>query len=279
MRLRRLSFLITVTALLLGVPVYSAVQAVERIEPTPGELQNVGVDEKFGGQIPLDLSFTEASGERVKLSQYFNGKKPVILTLNYSDCPMLCNLQLDAFVEGLRKVAWSIGDQFDIVTLSIDPHEALDHTKAFKAKYVESYARPGAAAGWHFLTGSEADIHAIADAVGFRYQYVPERKEFAHTAALIIASPSGTVSRYLYGVMYEARELRFGLVEAAQGKVGSPVDRILLYCFHYDATAGKYAPVAANIMRLGGAVTVLVLGGFLGLFWLRENRKQRTSLG
>lgn len=269
------------SALLAGILVLCghsvAAWAVDRMEDAPKELENVGIDEKLGGQVPLNLEFMDIQGSTVKLSEIVTGKKPVILTLNYSDCPMLCNLQLDGFVEGLRGITWTAGDQFDIVTVSIDPKEEGARTSQFKAKYVGTYDRPQAAAGWHFLRGSESNIQALANAVGFRYAYVPERKEFAHTAAVMILSPTGVVSRYLYGVMYEPRDLRFALVEAAEGKVGSTVDRILLYCFHYDATAGRYAPVAANIMRLGGAITVLVLGGILGMFWLRDIRKNRKT--
>jgi protein SCO1/2 len=252
---------------------------VERLEDSPKELDGVGIDEKLGGQVPLNLTFTDADGGAVKLSDIITSRRPVLLTLNYSDCPMLCNLQLDGLVEGLRGIAWSAGEQFDILTVSINPAEKLDRTRAFRDKYLSTYERATARAGWHFLTGNEQNIEALARAVGFGYRFVPERQEYAHTAAAILLSPEGLVTRYLYGVLYEPRDLRFALVEAAEGKVGSTVDRILLYCFHYDAAVGKYAPMAANIMRLGGVVTVILLAGILGAYWLRETKSRNVPLG
>jgi protein SCO1/2 len=252
---------------------------VERIEDAPKELDGVGVDEKLGAQVPLNLAYNDADGGAVKLSDIITSRRPVLLTLNYSDCPMLCNLQLDGLVEGLRGVAWSAGDQFDVLTVSINPSEQLERTRAFRDKYLSTYERPTARTGWHFLTGNAQNIEALARAVGFGYRFVPERQEYAHTAVAILLSPDGVVTRYLYGVLYEPRDLRFALVEAAEGKVGSTVDRILLYCFHYDATVGKYAPMAANIMRLGGVVTVILLAGILGAYWLRETKSRNVPLG
>lgn len=254
-------------------------QGADRIEAGPKELEDVGIDEKLGGQVPLNLAFTNSEGENVTLGQIVSGRRPVILTLNYSSCPMLCSLQLDALVEGMRGLAWTAGVEYDVITVSIDPKESLERNKLFKQKYLDQYQREPAKEGWHFLQGSQTNIEAVARAVGFKYTWVKERQEYAHTAALMVLSPEGMVSRYLYGVLYEPRDLRFALVEAAEGKVGSTVDRILLYCFHYDATVGKYAPFAANIMRLGGLLTVIVLGGLLGGFWLRDAKKQRIPLG
>ena len=253
--------------------------ATERMEKGPAALDGVGIDEKLGGQVPLQLRFNNAEGEAVALNQLITTHRPTILTLNYSSCPMLCSLQLDGFVNGLRDLAWTIGEQFDIITVSIDPHEARDRTQAFRDKYLGMYEREAAREGWQFLTGDEKNIRALADAVGFKYKYVEDHKEYAHAAAVMVLSPEGIVSRYLYGVIYEPRDLRFALVEAAEGKVGSTLDRILLYCFHYDATVGRYAPVAANIMRLGGLVTVVALVGVLGIFWFKDERKQRIPLG
>ena len=254
-------------------------EAAGRMEPGPKELENVGVDEKLGEQVPLNLGFTNSEGQKVTLGQIISGRRPVILTLNYSSCPMLCSLQLDALVEGMRGIAWTAGVEYDIVTVSIDPNESVDRNRLFKEKYLNQYQREPAKEGWHFLQGTEVNIETVARSVGFKYTYVKERQEYAHTAAIMLLSPEGVVTRYLYGVLYEPRDLRFALVEAAEGKVGSTVDRILLYCFHYDAAVGKYAPFAANIMRLGGVLTVIVLGGLLGGFWLRDAKKQRIPLG
>ena len=258
-----------------GLLCASSTLHAERKEAAPKELEGVGIDEKLGAQLPLERVFTDSDGQPRTLGSVLEGDKPVILTLNYSNCPMLCNLQLDGFVGGLRGLDWSAGDEFRVVTISIDPKESTERAKATKEKYLKQYGRAGTEAGWTFLTGSEESIRAVANTVGFKYQYVEERQEYAHTAALVVLSPGGAVSRYLYGVLYEPRDMRMALVEASRGKVGSAVDRILLYCFHSDATAGRYAPVAANIMRLGGAFTVVLLAGVLGGFWMREAKKQR----
>jgi protein SCO1/2 len=221
------------------------------------------------------LKFTDAEGTPTQLSDVLGSRRPVMLTLNYSDCPMLCNLQLDALVEGLKGVAWTAGEQYDILTVSINPSEKLERTRATRDKYVEAYGRPSAKQGWHFWTGTQENIQALARTVGFKYQFVEARQEYAHTAAVMLLSPDGQVTRYLYGVVYNPADLRLALVEAGEGKIGSTVDRILLYCFHYDASAGRYAPVAANIMRLGGFVTVIVLASVLGMYWLNETKKTR----
>lgn len=249
---------------------------VERIETGPKELDNVGVDEHLGAQVPINVAFTDSSGEHVALSQYVTGQRPVLLTLNYADCPMLCNLQLDGLLEGLRDMSLSPGKDFEIITVSIDPNEDLAHTRRFKDKYISSYDRPGAEKGWHFLTGSQTSIETVARAVGFKYTFVPDRKEYAHTAVVMALSPEGMVTRYLYGVTFAPRDLRLAVLEASEGKVGSTLDRILLYCFHYDATVGRYSTTAANIMRLAGALTVLLLGGTLGLYWLKEFKTKRV---
>jgi protein SCO1/2 len=249
----------------------------ERLEKGPKELDNVGIDEKLGGQVPLNLDFKESDGSRVTLGQIIDARRPAILTLNYSDCPMLCSLQLDGFSEGLRELKWTVGEEFDVITVSIDPKESIEHSRLFKEKYLTQYRRDAAKRGWHFLTGEQTQIEALAAAVGFKYTYVPERKEYAHTAAVMVLSPEGVVSRYLYGVQYAARDLKLALVEAAEGKVGSTVDRILLYCFHYDATTGKYTAVAQNIMRLTGAMTLLILGSAMGVFWMRDERRHRAK--
>jgi protein SCO1/2 len=252
---------------------------VERLEAGPKELEDVGVDEHLGAQVPINLPFVDSSGEHVALSQYVTGLRPVLLTLNYADCPMLCNLQLDGLLEGLREMSLNPGQDFEIVTVSIDPNEQLTHTKRFKDKYIAGYGRKDADKGWHFLTGSLDSIEKVARAVGFKYTFVPERKEYAHTAVVMVLSPDGMVSRYLYGVTFAPRDLRLAVLEASEGKIGSTLDRILLYCFHYDATVGRYSAAAANIMRLAGALTVLLLGGTLGLYWLKEFKTKRVPRG
>jgi len=241
------------------------------IEDKPDGIKGVGIDEKLGEQVPLDLKFRDAKGRTITLKELFSGDRPVLLSLNYSGCPMLCRVQINGLVACLAEMEWTTGQQFDVVSVSIDPLETSAQAALTKKKYVEEYGRAGAAAGWRFLTGDEASIRQLADAVGFRYKYVEERQEYAHTAAIMVCSPDGLVCRYLYGVMFEPKTVRLSLVEASEGEVGSTIDRILLFCFHYDETSGRYGPVAQRIMAAGGALTVAVLGLALLPYWLRKS--------
>jgi len=249
--------------------------AAERMEPLPKQLEGVGITEHPGAQVPLDLEFVAEDGKPVRLRSYFDGKKPVILNLGYYRCPMLCGLVLSGLLQGLKETAWSVGREFEVVTVSIDPLETPTLARLKKESYLAEYGRPGAAAGWHFLTGREESIRKLADAVGFGYRYVPERGEYAHAAVLFMATPDGHIARYLYGVLYAAGTLRMALTEAGQGKVGTTADRILLTCFHYDAEQGRYVVAAMTLMRTGGGVTVLVVGGWLLARWRRDARKPR----
>lgn len=246
------------------------------MEPMPAALAGVGIEERPGATLPLDLPFVDSEGRAVRLGAYFGGERPVLLMLVYYRCPMLCGLLFNGVVEGLRGLAWTPGRQFDIVTVSIDPLETPTLARLKKQNYLQMYARPEAAPGWHFLTGREADIRALAEAVGFGYRWVEERQEYAHAAAVMVATPDGRLSRYLYGLLYDGRTLRLALTEAGQGRVGSTADRLLLYCFHYDANAGRFVVAAANVMRLGAFATVAVLGVWLGGWWLREWRRRDT---
>lgn len=247
---------------------------VTRLEPAPKRLEGVNVIEHLDAQLPLDLAFSDTRGEKVTLGDFVTGHKPVIFTLNYSDCPMLCSLQLNGMVNALKEIDWTAGDEFDIVTVSLNPAEQAEQARRTQERYVGSYGRPDAARGWHFLTGSEASIQALAHSLGIEYGYNEQRKEYIHPAVLAIATPTGHIARYLYGIEYSAKTLRLSLIEASQGKIGTSVDRIILFCFHYDETEGRYAPMAMNIMRLGGGLTALGLGGFLSAFWLRQWRKR-----
>ncbi len=247
----------------------------ERKEAAPEEIQDVGVDEHPDVQIPLDLPFVDSNGQKVRLGDLFDGKTPVILTLNYSNCPMLCSLQLTGLFEGLQGVDWNLGDQYRMVTVSIDPEEKPERAEATKEKYLTIYGRPNVADGWHCLTGSDTNIHKLADAVGFRYAYLPETKEYAHAAVTMVCTPDGRMSRYLYGVEYPPQTVRLALLEASQGKIGTTMDKVLLFCFQYDETAGRYGPSAVKIMQAGGVLTLMFLGGLLGIYWLREWSKAR----
>lgn len=252
-----------VVAFVMGVP--ASAQLLEKLPP---EMQGVGVDDKSGTQIPLDLRFRDENGEALSLADIFTGERPVLLSLNYSDCPMLCGLQLNGLVAGLREMKWLAGREFVVVSVSVDPLETTARAKQTEQKYLKTYNRPGAADGFRFLTGSQKSIRALADAVGFRYKYVPDTKEYSHTATEIVCTPEGVVSRYLNGVAYDPQTLRLSLVEAGDGQIGTTFDQLLMYCFHYDETKGRYAPTARRIMSLGAAVTIFALVVGLVPFWM-----------
>lgn len=253
---------------------------VTRMEPAPARLGGIDIEEHLDRTLPLGLEFTSTRGEAVLLSHYVRGERPVIFTLNYSDCPMLCSLQLNGLVTALGQLDRVPGRDFEIVTVSLDPAETSERARATEQRYHAQVSR--GADGWHFLTGRKENIDALADSLGIRYGYNEKRREYVHPASLVITTPSGRISRYLYGIDYHPKTLSLSLVEAAEGKIGSSVDRLILYCFHYDETEGRYAPVAMNIMRVGGGLTALVLVGFLARYWLeylRRRRMQTAPLG
>lgn len=253
------------------------VRRPDTVDEQPKRLHGVDVNEHPGRAVPLDVGFTDENGKPVTLADYFDGSVPVLLTLNYSNCPMLCGLELDGLTEGLKKLAWSAGKQFRIITISIDPTETPERAHKTKNRFMAQYARPGAEDGWHFLTGSEANIKAVTEAVGFEYSYNEKRKEYAHPASVVFLTPDAKVARYLYGIEYDPQTLRLTLTEASEGKVGTSVDRFILFCFHYDETEGRYAPVARNIMKLGGAVALVLFGALLAALWLAEHRKKKLT--
>lgn len=256
-----------------------AARAEDRMEPLPKQLEGVVLNEKLGAQVPLELPFTDSNGRAVKLGDLVHGDRPAILTLNYSNCPMLCSLQLTGFVDMLKGMKGTPGVDFDVITVSLDPTEPVERTAKTKQHYLGRYGRPEADDGWHFLVGPETSVRALADSIGFGYRYDPETKEYMHGAVLTLLGPGGRVSRYLSGVVYDAETTRLSLLEANAGRTASLFDQAVLYCFQYDHMKGRYAPVAMNIMRLAGALTVLVLGIFLGAFWLRESRRKKVGGG
>jgi protein SCO1/2 len=213
-------------------------------------------------------------GQPVTLGDYFDGQRPVVLTLNYSDCPMLCSLQLDGLFDGLKKMSWDMGDKFQMVSASIDPSEPPERASMTRDKYLKMYGRPGCGGGLTFLVGENPSIKALADAVGFHYRFVPETGEYAHTAVTIICTPDGRISRYLYGVQYDQQTLRLSLLEAAQGKIGSPMEQLFLFCFQYDSEAGRYGPAAWTLMKIAGVFTVLFVGGLLLVYWKKEKARR-----
>lgn len=257
------------------VPAQDAASSAQR-DPLEKALKDVGATEHLDAPLPLDLAFCDSLGRQVTLREFFDGTRPVILTMNYSRCPRLCSLQLNGLFTGLGKLDWDIGQEFQMVTVSIDPEESTRRAHETRLKYLESYGRENTAGGWHYLTGKEENIRKLADVVGFAYVYVPETREFAHAAVLMVCTPEGRISRYLYGIEFDARTLRLALVEASEGKIGTTTDRVLLYCFHYDAATGRYGPAAMRLMQLGSAITVVLLGGTLLWFW-RHDRAARLA--
>jgi protein SCO1/2 len=248
-----------------------------RMEPAPTELQNIGIDEKSGQTLPLDLKFVDETGEVVELRKYFGNNRPVVLQLSYFGCPTLCSLVSNGLVDSLNELTLTMGKEFDVINVSFDPAETARLAKLKKQSFLDAYNRPAGGEAWHFLTGDPAEIKKLTDAVGFRYKWVESSKQFSHPAALILLTPDGKVSRYLYGVKYEPRTLRLSLVEASEGKIGSTVDRFILTCFHYDSYAGRYTPIAMGIMRAGGVVTVIAITAIIVFLIRREKRRERRA--
>lgn len=235
----------------------------------------VGIDEQLGNPIPGDITFQDASGETVRLGDYL-GNKPVLLNFVYHDCPMLCNLLLDGLTATMQQMDWTPGDEFEVLTVSFNSVETPEMAARQKARYLDLYGRPEAAPGWHFLTGDDTAVERLTDATGFSFRWVEQQQQFAHPAVLIFLSPEGTITRYLYGLEFPPRDVRTALVEASEGTVGTTLDRVLLFCLQYDPNANSYVADAQNMMKLGGAVTVLVLGFMLFIFWRREGRHLDT---
>jgi protein SCO1/2 len=247
-----------------------------RAESTlPPLLRGVGFDQRLDEQVPLDLVFRDEAGQSVKLGDYFHGK-PVILVLAYYRCPMLCTLVLNGLVQGMLDMPFDAGKDYEVVTVSFDPRETPAQAAAKKKTYVDRYGRPGAAAGWHFLTGDEASITALTKAVGFRFAYDAKRDEFAHASGILVLTPAGRISRYFYDIKFPGRDLRLGLVEASDHKIGSPVDQVLLFCFHYDPATGKYGPAVMTFVRIGGVLTMLGLIALVAMLFKGERRRQRA---
>ena len=244
----------------------------------PPYLENVGIEQHLDAQVPPDLAFVDDAGHSVKLGDYF-GKKPLILNLVYYNCTMLCGEALAGLTGAMKMVKFDVGNEFDVVTVSFNPQETPAIAAAKKKDYVKRYGRPDAASGWHFLTGSAESINALTRAVGFQYQYDAARNQYAHATAIMVLTPQGRISRYFYGVDFPPKDLRMGLVEASQGKIGNSVDQVLLYCYHYDPATGKYGAVVSNMLRLGGGLTILILGGLLFILFRLEKAAPRRISG
>lgn len=240
-------------------------------------LKEVGFDQKLGAQLPLDATFLDETGKAVRLGEYF-GRKPVIMLITYFNCTMLCPLLLDGLVRSLRPVGFDIGKEFTVLTVSINPRETPAIAASRKALYVQRYGRPGAEDGWHFLTGKADAINALTQAVGFRYAYDKQKDEYAHASGIVIFTPEGKAARYLYGVEFSPRDTRLALIEAANNTIGSPVDQILLLCYHYDPLTGKYGVIIMNVLRLAGTATAAALGTFM-LVMFRRDRRNTAARG
>jgi protein SCO1/2 len=245
-------------------------------ELVPDILEKVGIDQKLNAQVPLDAVFRDEEGRQVKLGDYF-GKKPVVLSLVYYECPMLCTQVLNGAVAAFKVLNFTVGNEYEVVTLSFNPKETPAMAAAKKQTYLAKYGRPEGAKGWHFLTGEKPAIDAVAGAVGFRYTFDQASQQYVHASAIMVVTPEGRVSKYFYGIEYPPKDLRLGLIEASGGRIGTPVDQVLLYCYHYDPHSGKYSMVVMNVLRLGGVLTVALIAGFIVTMWGRDRRKSKNA--
>ena len=260
--MNRLSW--TLATLLAGAPL-----AAQAAAPRNKVLNAVGFAQNLDAQAPMDASFRDETGKTVRFGDLFQGK-PVVLALVYYKCPMLCTETLNGLVRALRALSFDAGKQFNLIAVSFDPRETAGLAAAKKALYVERYGRAGAAHGWSFLTGDEASIRRLAGAAGFRYAFDQELDQYAHATGLVVLTPRGRISHYLYGVEYAAGDLRLALVEAAAGTIGSPVDQLLLYCYHYDPLTGKYGLLVTRVLRIAGALTVALMAAWIARLGLRR---------
>jgi protein SCO1/2 len=244
----------------------------------PAPLREIGFDQNLDAHVPLDTVFRDESGRTVRLGDYF-GKRPVVMVFAYYDCPMLCTLVINGLSSALKVLSLSPGEDFEIVTVSFDPRDTPATASAKKAAYLERYNRDGAAAAWHFLTGDQASIDRLTKAAGFRYVWDRQTNQFAHPTGVIVLTPDGRLARYLFGIEYGPRDLRFAIVEASAGKIGSAVDALLLYCYHYDPMTGRYGLAIMKAVRIAGAATVLALGGFIFIMLRRERARPELVEG
>lgn len=243
---------------------------------TPAILRQVGITQNLNTRIPPDLAFLDETGKTVRVGDFF-GKKPIVLSLVYFDCPALCTEVLNGELRTMKAISLDLGKDFEAVTVSFEPKDTPALAKAKRDVYAGQYGRPEAAQHWHFLTGEQGSIDALTNVAGFRYAYDSSIRQYAHAAAILILTPDGRIARYFYGVQYPARDFRFGLVEASEGKIGTLTDQALLYCYEYDPMTGRYGLVVMNVLRAAGGLTVLALGLFLGLMF-RRDRKQASVI-
>jgi protein SCO1/2 len=256
--------------------VFSAPARGQNSSTKPAALRDVGIDQKLNAQVPLDATFRDETARTVRLGDYFNGK-PVILSLVYFECPMLCPMAMHGLLVSLQQVSWTAGKEFNVLTVSFNPRETPELAASKRNVYLGLYNRPGSDQGWHFLTGEEASIERLAQAVGFRYHYDSESGQYAHPTMMVALTPEGKVSRYLYGIEYPERDVRLALVEASNNKIGTAADQALLFCYHYDPKEGKYGFAVMNVIRAAGIATVLLLGGAMLIMFRRENYRKESG--
>jgi protein SCO1 len=268
----------TLLVILMTIELIAGIESAARGQPVSGGVvSQVGFDQKLGVQLPLALRFRDDSGRELLLGDLF-GRKPVILVPVYYGCPLLCNQLLTGLTRGIKPVSLDAGRDFEVVAFSIDPEETSALAGKKKAAYLERYDRPGAASGWHFLTGDRASIASLAEAIGFRYTYNPRTKLFAHAAGIVIVTPDGRVGRYFYGIDFPPKELQAELERARAGRVGNPIGRLLLLCYDYDSATGKYTLSIVRLIRVLGTTTALTLAGFLVVMFRREARERRMKM-
>jgi len=249
----------------------------QAIDEDPAQLRGVDVEEHLGETIPLDFKFIDAHGDSVTLGKYFNNGKPVVLMMGYYSCPMLCGLIMNGIDKVVKETSLKFGEDYQIVSVSIDTAETDLLASAKKKEHLNKIGVSEDSDGWVFLTGEGSQSRGLADAIGFKYYYDESKQMYAHTAVLIILTEDGKISRYLYGIEYPSKDFRLAILEASQGKVGNTIDRIILYCYHYDPQAGGYVVFAGNVMRLGGLLTFAILAIFLGILWYRDRRKKAAA--
>jgi len=272
-------------AIILALAAVSSFAAAQIFTPpetktvAPPGLEGVGIDQRLNEQVPMNLTFKDEQGKTVQLGDYFHRGRPVILNLVYFECPMLCTEVLNGLTSALKVIRFVPGKEFEIVTLSIDPRETPQLATNKKEMYLKKLGNPDAGKGWHFLTGEHTQIAALASAVGWKYRYDPKLDQFVHAAGIILVTPEGKIAQYYYGVEYSAKDMRLGIVEASQNKIGSLADEVLLYCYHYDPRTGHYGATVMNIVRLGGIVTVIVMGGLFAVLFRKEKHDQGIGTG
>ena len=259
-------------ALLFALTGIGAVSANAQQATTPAILQKVGITQNLNERIPPDLMFRDETGKPVRIGDFF-GQKPIVLSLVYFDCPALCTEVLNGELRTMQAISLDLGKDFEAVTVSFEPKDTPALAKAKRDVYAGQYGRSGAVDHWHFLTGAQQSIDALTNAVGFHYAYDSSIRQYAHAAAILVLTPDGRIDRYFYGVTYPARDVRLGLVEASEGKIGTVTDHALLYCYQYDPMTGKYGLVVMNVLRAAGGLTVLILGFFMLMMFLRDRKR------